>query len=87
MPMHQAVFYLGRAQVNVHHLRGLIAAINTPNTGPARALDQFLVKFAHRQGLNRALDSFATDVSIFKTGNIHAVQLAGNQLRRKEATQ
>ncbi|PAV66370.1 hypothetical protein WR25_04289 [Diploscapter pachys] len=93
MPRHQAVFNLRRTHMNAHHLRDLVAPINASCTWPARTLalaqapDQLLAQLTHRQGIDRAIDRLATNVNVFKTGNIHAAQLAGNLLGREVFSQ
>ena len=93
MPRHQAVFNLRRTHMNAHHLRDLVAPINTPYARSACALtlaqapDQLLAQLTHWQGIHRAVDRFAANVSVFKTRDIHAAQLAGNLFGREVFSQ
>ncbi|MNG10929.1 hypothetical protein D3C84_944280 [compost metagenome] len=79
--------------MNAHHLRDLVAPINAASARPACALtlaqapDQLLTQLAHWQGIDRAVDRFAANVSVFKTGDIHAAQLAGNLFGREVFSQ
>ena len=90
---HKAVFNFRRAHVNTDHVGNLPTTVNAATARSSRALaltqadDQLLTQLANRQGVDRVIDGLTTDVGVFKTGNAHAAQLAGNLLWRKALAQ